>query len=534
MEKRHTYIYECEAQRNETLEAGDMGIFKRFSARTIFTIAIFGSLVAVSLSFQNFTLDNSNLRWNPSTSFCEEVITLNDVAADGAKLRQGSSEAIQLANGAAIALAVRESIAKISGPDSPCSGRPNRFLVKIQLGEGTWHVKAQGAGMPTSRNLNRVTANVADFSMMPRSGDRALIFTGAGRDTTKLLYNEYSIPFFGVGANNLTISRMTLQAAIPAVYEKDGIKYTHGRKTTQGEIMAINASEGYILLRLDAGYPEPPALDASFREECGLEGPSGIVPCDNMNAIKRFARSSLLSRPYFPFTANKQVPLNAYSRENNFRVAYTAYQKVDRRTYKIFTDTNDFRVGELVALKSKHASVLVFAFYRELKNLRRATGNINIENIRFLGEGRGILKNVEGSKYINNRIETMEPIGGIEAAMATCAGGVQLHEGHSHIVEGNYFRSLGDDGIAMFNLTRMNAFGELLTSRISSNIIHNSWNRGIYLEDRTETDEFGTLSNLNCVDGSGCARQFEFPHIVLRDNILDKSYINYANSGHYE
>ena len=86
----------------------------------------------------------------------------------------------------------------------------------------------------------------------------------------------------------------------------------------------------------------------------------------------------------------------------------------------------------------------------------------------------------------------------------------------------------------MFNLTRMNAFGELLTSRISSNIIHNSWNRGIYLEDRTETDEFGTLSNLNCVDGSGCARQFEFPHIVLRDNILDKSYINYANSGHYE
>ncbi len=441
--------------------------------------------------------------------------------------------------------AVRELSSSLPGGNPACVGtatvgREDFFQIVIQLPPGTFLFDKTSNNVATDKDDVEVPcrhSRIACFAAMSGSANRRLVVRGAD-NATVVKYNSSHTMFHGDGANNLTVERMTLESNVPDEYTKSGIRYRYGLKTTQGIIRdrsSINAVTPWINVEIDAGFPEPLVLDDHFRGECDRDV-GGLPDCRRNDYVKEYRLDGGI--PTFLFAVGgaaspyHRVALQADTRQPTRMTPDPPVGAPPpmNPVYRMFpVDVSAFSIGQRVAFKMKHGSLL--AYYFEGNQPSR---NVTLDRITFIKEARGVFENVNSVHYTNNVVRPVM-VGSIVSALATTAGGVQIKGGGAHHIRGNTFESMGDDAIALFNTEDVGAAEALATTQVESNSMGNSWNRSIFMQD----DGLGASTALvttYCDKSNGChsvssnipSGSQHFHHVRLHGNSLTNTYIQYA------
>ncbi|WP_443939099.1 hypothetical protein [Pedobacter sp. MW01-1-1] len=272
-----------------------------------------------------------------------------------------------------------------------------------------------------------------------------LIFVGAGMNSTKLIFTEVAQDMLrGYNINRLEFRDMHMA--------RD--RYT----VTQGTVVSVTA--GSIVLDIHAGFPTPLSIYSSTS--------------DQGRYLRRYT-SSLID-PQVIQTNNDQVP---WGWRAGAPIAPVSVAGGSGNLWRIYlanpnTVLNNYAVGELVGIKSKHEGN-VYWFSR---------GNdLVFRNIKWTGSSRGLVRNGFSNVLIKGcRIERDAPIGGQVPCLSTPSGGPQMNQldvvaSSNMVIDSLYCDSPGDDCVAFFNVNG---------GKVINCTLRNSFARGIYLTQKAQ------------------------------------------------
>ena len=262
-----------------------------------------------------------------------------------------------------------------------------------------------------------------------------LIIQGAGKERTILVFNTHTDQIVGRHAAHIVFT---------------GIHFTAGYMTvSQGHVAQV--LPGAIVLNIESGFPSPLEL-------LNTDAPKGVY-------LRRCTDS--LTDPHIIENDNEQVrwgdPVHLSGSLWQLNVA-------------LRPGSTPFRIGDLVAIKSKHGNGNTYRFI--------ASEDITFDNVIWTRLTRGVFRaGTHDVKILNAAILRDPPVNGQVPCLSSAAGGPQFGQPNDEpsggfLVQNYVATGTGDDAIAFFN-----ASGRVDNARIAD-----SFARGILLYHSPNVD----------------------------------------------
>jgi hypothetical protein len=290
-------------------------------------------------------------------------------------------------------------------------------VITLDLPAGVFHLSA-GSGDAASIDVSHV---------QPRAQGR-LILKGAGSDRTTLVFDTHRDQIVGRGAAHIAFV---------------GLHFTVGYLTvSQGHVERVLPDA--VVLRIEDGFPTPGDLfDPDIRAG---------------RYLRRCTDSA--SAPEMEEFDNGQVP---------WWRAEPLADRLWRMDIRQRPEGATFRIGDLVAIKSKHNDGSAYRFL--------GSSDITFDDVLWTRNTRGVFRaGTSHVRILNSRIERDPAIDGHVPCLASSAGGPQIGqprdpETGGNVVENFLATGTGDDAIAFFNAS----------GRVDHVKITDSFARGILL-----------------------------------------------------
>lgn len=277
------------------------------------------------------------------------------------------------------------------------AGSPNDRVVLL-FDAGTHCLDETGGGKGT-----------IDLTDVKPGHNGRLVFKGAGRDRTTMIFNDAKHAIYGTNVYRVTFK---------------GIHMTRRNYTvSQGHVVSV--SPGKLVLDIQEGFPTPRDI------------------FDPTSGQGRYLRRYTDSRtdPQLVQSDNAQIPWDSATHVSGRR------WQMDLKRRK---QVAGYRPGDLIGIKSKHGGQTYW--------LARGS-DIAFEDVKWTHKTRGVFRGgIDKVRFTGCVTERGAPINGQTPCLASPAGGPQIGQPRDpptsgNIVERCRFIASGDDAVAFFNAT---------------------------------------------------------------------------------
>lgn len=273
--------------------------------------------------------------------------------------------------------------------------RPDDVVI-LRIPPGRFYLAAPPSGKGT-----------IDLSGIQPGPQGRLVFQGAGKDRTTLVFNDNAHAILGKDVYRVSFIGMHMTRNTTYV--------------TQGHV--VDCPAGAVILEIQPGFPNPKEI------------------------FNRDSQQGRYLRAYTDSRTNPQL-----IEEDNRQVAWDSADYLGGTTWRINLRRRDlvapYRKGELVAVKSKHGGQ-AYWFARG--------SDILFQDVKWTQESRGVFRNgFDKVHFVNCDIDRAPAIAGQTPCLSTPDGGPQIGQPGDPPTEGNVvedcrFVATGDDSVAFFN-----------------------------------------------------------------------------------
>jgi parallel beta-helix repeat protein len=261
-----------------------------------------------------------------------------------------------------------------------------------------------------------------------------LIFKGAGRERTTLVFNDSKHAIFGREVYRVTFKDMHMTRP----------NYT----VSQGHVVKVDGDS--LILKIQKGFPTPQAINN---------------PDNKRRYVRRYTNSR--TDPHIIQKNNKQIPWDQPEHISGRRWRL-------HLTWRAEHANQYYEPGDLVGIKSKHGGQTYWLY---------GGSDIRFEGVKWTHKTRGVFRGgIDKVQIVDCVAIRAAPIHGQTPALASPAGGPQIGQPNdpptrNNLVANNTFVALGDDPIGFFNASGV----------IRNNFMRDSFARGILLYKSNDT-----------------------------------------------
>ncbi|MDB3936166.1 hypothetical protein N9383_05550 [Granulosicoccus sp.] len=314
---------------------------------------------------------------------------------------------------------------------------------------------------PLAKQRRKPALHLNDSRFQKLNADNRLLISGEGMYRTKITVPIDTIAIRGKNARFVTIRDLHFtQHTGPRRF-----KVSQGLIVAKGNAVVDGGSYPTIDVQIDEGFPMPKTIDGD-RSSC--RDPRA---CHGGKYLRRYS------------IRNGNPHITPFSTEEHLQWLWSHHIPGPDRTRRIYLSRADakFSPGQRIAIKSKHGSSNA-AFFEDGER-------ISFFQVQWSQESRTVFRNVDQVTIKGSLIKPMNYGDHPKAVLATSAGGPQIGQPQlwnttagqtswGHNVQGNEFKGVGDDTIALFNTDRSPR-----VSLVQGNKIVNAGARGVYQFD---------------------------------------------------